>query len=59
MAFPNNQYNYMVFVRIMGRVENNPQWGKYEILKDGVWIDYVEDIDNTLKEIGVIYEKEI
>ena len=49
-TFPNCQDDCIEPVRVKGRVENNPQWGKYEILKDGVWIDYVEDIDNTLEE---------
>lgn len=27
-------------IRVKGRIENAPQWGKYEILKDGNWMDY-------------------
>lgn len=28
-------------IRVKGRVTHNPQWGKYEMLKEGVWVDYM------------------
>lgn len=40
-TLPNCQDDCIEPIRVKGRAENNPQWGKYEILKDGVWIDYV------------------
>ncbi len=29
-------------VRVKGRVEGKPEWGRYEILCNGVWKDYKE-----------------
>lgn len=39
-TFPNCQDDCVEPIRVKGRAENNPQWGKYEILKDGAWVDY-------------------
>ncbi|MDE6313783.1 MAG: hypothetical protein K2M46_09250 [Lachnospiraceae bacterium] len=38
---PNCQDDCIQPIRVKGRDKNNPQWGRYEILKDGVWIEYV------------------
>lgn len=40
-VLPQCQDDCIVPVRVKGRVENKPQWGKFEILKDGGWIDYI------------------
>lgn len=40
-TLPDCQDDCIEPIRVKGRDKNNPQWGKYEILKDGVWVDYV------------------
>lgn len=39
-TFPGCQDDCIQPVRVKGRAENKPQWGKFEILKDGVWVEY-------------------
>ncbi len=36
------QHDAILPIRIKGRDTENPQWGKYEILQNGIWIDYTE-----------------
>lgn len=40
-TLPDCQDDCIAPVRVKGRAERKPQWGKYEILKDGIWIDYI------------------
>jgi len=37
---PYCQHDAFLPVRVKGRDMGNPQWGKFEILKDGKWVDY-------------------
>jgi len=40
---PNCQDDFIRPVRIKGRNIGNPQFGEYEILNDGVWVDFSID----------------
>lgn len=37
---PGCQHDCPLPVRVKGRAEGRPQWGKYEILEDGKWRDF-------------------
>lgn len=37
---PYCQHDCILPIRVKGREIGNPQWGKFEILKDGEWVDY-------------------
>ena len=37
---PDCQHDAFLPIRVKGRNEGKPEWGKYEILKDGKWIEY-------------------
>ena len=37
---PDCQHDAFVPIRVKGRDRGKPQWGSYEILLDGEWIDY-------------------
>lgn len=37
---PNCQHDAFLPIRIKGRKQGNPEWGKYEILENGEWIEY-------------------
>lgn len=37
---PNCQHDCILPVRVKGRPEGTPQWGHYEILSNGIWVDY-------------------
>lgn len=37
---PDCQHDAFLPIRVKGRVTGNPEWGKYEILENGQWIDY-------------------
>ena len=37
---PDCQHDSFLPIRVKGRNEGAPQWGKYEILRGGKWIDY-------------------
>ena len=39
---PDCQHDAFIPLRVKGRNTGNPQWGKYETLIDGQWVDYVE-----------------
>ena len=35
------QHDWIAPARIPGRESGNPQWGKLEVLKDGIWVQVV------------------
>ena len=37
---PDCQHDAFVPLRVKGRDAGKPEWGKYEILKDGEWVEY-------------------
>lgn len=37
---PGTQHDAFLPVRVKGRDSGKPQWGQWEILQDGSWIDY-------------------
>jgi hypothetical protein len=37
---PDCQHDAFIPIRVKGRNIGNPEWGKYEILKDGKWVEY-------------------
>ena len=37
---PDCQADAFIPLRIKGRNTGTPEWGRYETLKDGVWVDY-------------------
>lgn len=37
---PDCQHDAFLPLRVKGREKGTPEWGKYEILQDGTWIDY-------------------
>ena len=39
---PNCQNDCILPIRVKGRDIGKPEWGKYEVFVDGVWIDYRE-----------------
>ena len=39
---PGCQEDAALPVRVKGRDAGSPEWGKYEILRDGVWREYTE-----------------
>ena len=41
-AIPGCQHDAIQPVRVKGRAEGDPNWGEFEILKDGAWVDYRE-----------------
>lgn len=40
---PGCQHDAFLPLRVKGRETGSPEWGKYEILQDGKWVDYVPD----------------
>ena len=39
---PGCQQDSVLPIRVKGRDEGTPQWGEYEILKDGEWVDFTD-----------------
>ena len=37
---PGCQHDAFIPLRVKGRDKGAPEWGKYETLKDGKWVDY-------------------
>jgi len=37
---PDCQHDAFIPVRVKGRDAGDPEWGKFETLKDGRWVDY-------------------
>ena len=37
---PGGQHDSFLPVRVKGRDAGKPEWGKYEILRDGEWVEY-------------------
>ena len=37
---PGCQHDAFIPLRVKGRLTGDPQWGRYETLKDGEWVDY-------------------
>ena len=37
---PDCQHDTFIPVRVKGRNTGKPEWGKYETLKDGKWVEY-------------------
>ena len=40
---PGCQHDSILPIRVKGRDAGAPQWGQYEILKDGEWLDFRGD----------------
>lgn len=40
---PYCQHDAFIPLRIKGRDSGNPEWGKYETLRDGKWVEYDMD----------------
>ena len=40
---PGCQHDSILPIRVKGRDQGAPQWGEYEILTDGKWVDYVPE----------------
>ena len=38
---PDCQHDAFVPLRVKGRDIGKPEWGKYETLKDGKWVDFI------------------
>ena len=37
---PDCQHDAFIPLRVKGRDTGKPEWGKYETLKDGIWVEY-------------------
>ncbi len=37
---PGSQHDCILPIRVKGRDTGNPQWGQFEILENGQWVDY-------------------
>ena len=44
---PGCQHDAFLPLRVKGRNTGNPQWGTYEILKDGAWVEYKTAKENV------------
>ncbi|MBR4395048.1 MAG: hypothetical protein IKT01_01455 [Eubacteriaceae bacterium] len=44
---PDCQHDAFIPLRVKGRDVGNPEWGKYETLEDGQWVDYDEHKHTT------------
>ena len=42
---PGCQHDAFIPLRVKGRDKGKPEWGKYETLKDGVWVDFDPESD--------------
>ena len=40
---PYCQHDAFLPIRVKGRDTGDPEWGKYEILKDGQWVEYLPE----------------
>ena len=40
---PGCQQDAFIPLRVKGRDTGKPEWGKYETLRDGVWVPYTEE----------------
>lgn len=40
---PGCQHDAFIPLRVKGREAGRPEWGKYETLKDGVWVEFVPE----------------
>ena len=40
---PDCQHDAFIPLRVKGRNTGKPEWGRFETLKDGVWVEYVPD----------------
>lgn len=40
---PNCQHDWIQPARIPGRAEGTPQWGKLEVLRDGKWLEIMDN----------------
>ncbi|MBR5932169.1 MAG: hypothetical protein IKZ95_09130 [Lachnospiraceae bacterium] len=43
---PDCQHDAFLPIRVKGRDTGNPEWGKFEMLKDGKWIEYKDKGDS-------------
>ncbi len=43
---PDCQHDAFLPLRVKGRNTGNCEWGKYEVLKDGRWVDYDPEKDH-------------
>ena len=44
---PGCQHDSFLPVRVKGRDTGKPEWGRYEILRDGEWVEYRPDRDGA------------
>ena len=47
---PDCQHDAFIPLRVKGRNTGNPEWGKYETLKDGTWVPYEPEEENANDE---------
>ena len=40
---PGCQHDAFIPLRVKGRADGKPEWGKYETLRDGRWVDYIPE----------------
>ena len=40
---PDCQHDAFLPIRVKGRDAGRPEWGKYEMLRDGEWVDFLPD----------------
>lgn len=38
---PNSQHDAFIPLRVKGRDSGKPEWGRFETLKDGKWVEYI------------------
>jgi len=50
---PGCQQDAFIPLRVKGRDTGRPQWGNYEVLKDGNWVDYSEGTRREKERIPI------
>lgn len=43
---PGCQHDAFIPLRVKGRNTSEPEWGRFETLKDGEWIEYTADLQS-------------
>ena len=43
---PGCQHDAFIPIRVKGRDTGNPEWGRLETLRDGIWVEYKTQGDN-------------
>ena len=54
---PDCQHDAFIPIRVKGRDVGKPEWGKYETLKEGQWVEYPED--KFCRECGLAQSQEV